>query len=387
MKNLSTAEIRLYFTMLITGIIVGNSTMGLPIMLETKGLSNADLAGIIGISLLGAVVQPLVGAISDNVKHRKILITCFGLMLTISMLILFVSTSVISLKIAVFFSAVAAQSTYIIFDSIVVIVSHEKKYNYALIRSGMSLGFGLSIISSLPLVYYYDTSAMIVVTALFGITIAILALRIDDSACQKAEVKYITEMKSMSKNKLFLLMLVISVILSSTNAIKLSYQTSKLTDLNTSALAIAIISFVIIIPEMILMPKYDKFFGKWSFVKIYLVATIIFLVNILVLGLTSSPIVIFLVAPLHGLASTLYIPKYAYAFRALLSQKVLSTAFMLRSTLSAVFSFLLSILILESLYDNYGASEVMYALFAILALDIIFIMIMDKTCRKNNVTI
>lgn len=387
MRNLSTPEIRLYITKLIVGIIVGNTTMGLPVMLTMKNLGAAELASVIGISLLGAVVQPLVGAISDNVKQRKLLITGFGIMLIISMLVLYFSNSTITMKFAVFFSSVAAQSAYVIFDSIVLVVSKEKNYNYGLIRSGMSLGFGLSIISSLPFIYFFDTSMMIVVTAVLGGVLSILSLRIDDTVCEKSEVHYASEMKLMFNNKLFLLMLVITVIIFSANAIKLSYQTSKLTDIGASPILIAIISFIIIIPEMVIMPKYDRLFGNWSFVKIFIFATGIFLINTLVLGFTSSSWIIFFIAPLHGLGSALYIPKYAYAFRAILNPKVLSTAFMLRSTISAAFSFLLSLLILERLYENYGASEVLYTLCIILGINIVFILILNKVCKVRKIVL
>ncbi len=385
MKNLSTAEIRLYLTILIMGIIIGNTTMGLPVMLTTKELTAGELASVIGISFLGAVVLPVVGAISDNVKHRKLVITGLGMLLITSMSIFYLTSSVATLKLAVFFASVSAQSMYVIFDSIILVSCQEKNYNYGFIRSGMSLGFGLSIISSLPFIYFFDTSVMIIVTAALGVIISILSLRIDDSGVEKTEVHYITEIKYMSKNKLFLLMYVVTILIFTVNSIKLTYQTSKLTDIGASPLLIAMISFIIVIPEMFIMPKYDKLFGKWSFARVFIIATGIFLVNILVLGYTSSAWIIFIIAPLHGLGSALYIPKYAFAFRALLSPKILSTAFMVRTTISATLSFMLSILLLESLYENYGANEVMYALAGVLSLNIIFILAFNYASKKKMV--
>lgn len=385
MKNLSITEIRLYLTILIMGIIVGNITIGLPVMLTTKNLSAGELASVIGISFLGAVVLPVIGALSDNVKHRKLVITSLGILQIFAMVLFYFTTSVATLKIAVFFASVSAQSMYVIFDSIILVSCQENNYNYGFIRSGMSLGFGLSIISSLPFIYFFDTSVMIIVTAVLGLVIAFLSLRIDDSVCEKSEVHYITEIKYMTKNKLFLLMYVITILIFTVNSIKLTYQTSKLTDIAASPLLIAIISFIIVIPEMIIMPKYDKLFGSWSFARVFITATLIFLVNFFVLGYTTSAWVILLIAPLHGLGSAIYIPKYAFAFRTLLNPKILSTAFMVRTTLSALLSFLLSVVLLERLYENYGASEVMYALAAVLSLNIIFILTFNYVCKKKKV--
>ncbi len=385
MKNLSITEIRLYLTILIMGIIVGNITIGLPVMLTTKNLSAGGLASVIGISFLGAVVLPAVGALSDNVKHRKLVITGLGVLQVIAMLIFYFTTSITTLKVAVFLASVSAQSMYVIFDSIVLVSSRENNYNYGFIRSGMSLGFGLSIISSLPFIYLFDTSVMILVTAVLALLTSILSLRIDDSVCDKSEVHYISEIKYMSKNKLFLLMFVVTILIFTVNSIKLSYQTSKLTDIAASPLLIAIVSFIIIIPEMIIMPKYDKWFGNWSFAKIFMISTAIFLVNIFVLGFTSSAWIILFIAPLHGLGSALYIPKYAFAFRALLSSKILSTAFLVRATISALLSFLLSVLLLERLYENYGSDQVMYALAVLLSFNIVFIIAFNYACKKKRI--
>ncbi len=371
-------QTRLYFTNLVCGIILGSTTMGLTLLVSWKGLSDANLALIIGISFLGSAVQPIVGAISDNLKHKKYLVAFFGGVLFSSSLLLFFTSSLVLIKVAVFFMSISAQSSFVILDGLVAIKCGEHNYNYGFIRSGLSLGFGLSIVASLPFIYIFDISAMVVFVAILGILLIVFALRMHDSSIGKTDVHYITEVKEMFKNKVFIVVMFVAVILFSTNAIKLNYQTIKLENLDTKYIIIAITSFIMIIPEIVLLPKYDKYFSKWSFNKTTIIAIIIFIINLLVLAFSKTALPILIFAPLHGLGSAIYIPRITMAFRSLLSAGIISTGMILRNTVSAILNFLLSSFLIKKLFVTVSIEAVFYTLIILFIINLLVLVLLNR---------
>lgn len=387
MKKISKRELRLYTTFFLNGVIMNIITIGLPLILSAKKLDNADIAAIIGISFLGSFFQPLVGTISDSIKHPKYLVSICSLVLTITTLTMFFTDSTLILKIMVLFSSIAMNSAYGIIDSIVSIICHRHNYNYGFVRSGMSFGYGMGIMLGIPFVLFGDTSLLLTLAAALGITSAIFSLKIDDSVKEKSEAHYITEVKYVLKNKTFILVLITTVLFASLTAIKLSYQTIKLEEINASYIAIALISFILILPEMVLMPKYHKYFQKFTFTKSLIISAIILIAHLLVLNLSSSTWLIMLSAPLHGIAAAICLPKMTEAFRTILPVSIISTGFLLRNTFTALAGYLLSIIIIESVFTNYGVNSVFLTLAALSITIIIFALLLKLQIKNKEVKI
>ncbi len=387
MKKLSSKELHIYATFLLIGIALSIATMGAPLFLIAKNLSDDEVAKIIGVTFLSAAFAPLFGAISDMVKHPKTIIAFCGVAYSLSSILLLNSTNTTVITFTMLAFAVASSCAYGLFESIMSVICDEKSYNYGFIRSGMSLGYGMGIIVALPLLNLYGGISLLYIAIALGFLIMLLALFVDDHYHKKSETHYITEVKYMFTNRLFILTLIIAVIIMSVNSIKLSYQTIKLEELNASFEIISITSFLLVVPELFLMPLYNRLFAKYSFNKALNIANIIMIIHMLVLGYAKSEYILLLIAPIHGISSAIYIPKIVQTFRRLLPNKIISTGFLLRSMISAFFNYFLSIFIIENLFDVNGITSVFIALVIVSLTIYIFMVLLSNRARKQNIII
>ncbi len=387
MIKFSKTEVYIYVTFIFIGIALSIATVGAPIFLEAKQLSDERIVKIVGVTFLSAAFSPLFGAISDMMKQPKKLIATCALLYSVSAICIILTQNYYIITIAMLVLATVSSCIYGLFESVMSIISHEKQYNYGFIRSGMSLGYGAGIIVALPLLNKYGEISLLYVAAIIGIIIAIAMIKINDGYHKKSDTHYITEAKYMLKNTLFILALIIAVIIFSANGIKLSYQTIKLTKLNSSFAIISITTLILIIPEIILMPLYNKLFGKITFNKALAVANAIMIIHMLILAYASSQYSIMFVAPLHGIASAIYIPKLASSFRTLLPSKIISTGFLLRSMLSAFLNYFLSIIVIEKLFNTSGTTSVFISLIVVSMFVFIFTCLLAKKSKQKNIII
>ncbi len=385
MRKISIKELHIYATFLFIGIALSIATMGAPLFLSAKELSSEEVAKVVGVTFLSAAFSPIFGAVSDMVKHPKTIIALCGISYSLSAAILLFSSNTTVITFSMLALAVASSCAYGLFESIMSVICDEKSYNYGFVRSGMSLGYGLGIIVALPLLNIYGGISLLYIALLLGLVITGLSLCIDDHYHKKSETHYITEVKFMFTNKLFILSLVVAVIIMSVNGIKLSYQTIRLEELEASFTIISITSFVLIVPELFLMPLYNRLFSKYSFATTLNVANAIMIVHMLVLAFVKSEYILLIIAPIHGISSAIYIPKIVQTFRKLLPSKIISTGFLLRSMLSAIFNYFLSIFLIERLFNVGGVASVFISLVIVSVIAYIFIVLLNYKAKKQEI--
>lgn len=348
---------------LFAGLVSNLTSVALPLFYLSKGYSAEQIAFLFSITFLGAIFQPLIGSFTDHVKHPKTTLQICAILTTVFATSMFFTHSYLLMVILSIFLAIFRSSVFGILDGIATSLSLKHLWNFGLVRTGGSLGFGLGLLVSLPFLLVFGVDYLVLVVAVLSLFSFILLFPFNDlDAHTKSKEKhdYMGELKNLSKSKVFIYMILLNIFFASTTSVRFAYTNIVLQNHQVSLIIISLISLFAVVFEVIFMAKCNDLINKFKFSSIMTVLIAIALTQNIIYALFPVPIVLGLFACLHGITMAAYLPSWLRVFRNSIGEHVISTAFMISGTLSSIVFFIITALIIGPVAEKFGPEAVFY---------------------------
>ncbi len=352
------------FTYFTTGVSVNLFVTALTLYFITIGFNPVQIGILTSIPFLASLFQPFVGLIIDRAKNKIHIYQLFTLFFLVNTIILSMSTNFYVYVVFVFLASITRLSFFGMLDSIMIPSVSNYGGNFGLIRNYASIGFGLGMVLAYPFIKdnLHNFFYVVIVFTTINIVLASLINASVDSIKQKEKPNIKKDLTTLKNNEVFILLILSNFLLFGITGIKVNYQPILLESLNASAFLISIVSFVMVIPEIIMMPKLSHIRQKYQDKTLFLYAFIMATIQLILMFLVQSPILLVILTLMHGLANGIYIPLYSQTLISKVSASVSSTALMFSLTIQFLFSAIVSFLIITPIYVNFGIRYVFLTL-------------------------
>jgi hypothetical protein len=141
-------------------------------------------------------------------------------------------------------------------------------------------------------------------------------------------VNYKQGIKNLASNNKYVAGLTISILYKAALTIRISYQAILFNEMGMSFFMIALSNLIMVIPELILMPMFDKKFYHLGFKKQVTLAMLISTFQMFVFIYVEDPITLVLSTSLHGISMAFLLPGYATYLKRNIPENILSSAFL-----------------------------------------------------------
>ncbi len=355
-------QFKIFIAYIGLGVIANLTAISIVFIYEAKGFSKTEVGILISTGFIGAFFQPLFGIITDHVKHPRRVNEFLLIGVIIAVLGIYFSER---FEIVLLFSTLMSISRSSNISLLDVIASslneHDSKnFNYGFMRSGASLGFGTGVFFVLPALLFGGIDNLLIVVAFFSLITIFLLERIDDQYVYEDQERqpYLKSVKTFISNKIYLLIVIANVLFMGVSNIKLSYQNILLDNLDTQFIYIAVITFIMIIPELILMPRHKQLFSNVSLTTQLSLVIVIAIFNNVFLYFANSIVAVMIVASLHGLSMSVGIPAIIKYITITVPSNVLTTAMMTNTMIQSTGALLISTFLIVPVYTNYDVNAV-----------------------------
>ncbi len=370
--------ITIYFLL---GVITNVFIIALPFILADKGFSASQIAIIISITYLASVFQPVVGYFADKTQKPKLILQIGLIAVLVLSLVFTYASSQIIVMISIIIISLFRATFFPLYDNIIATHCQHYALSYGKLRAGASYGFGFGIFLLVPFVLIGGWASSFLLLVVCSIISFYYMFSIDDTLVYQSaskKVSYVEDSKQLAKNNNYMLLIIINVLILALSAIKLTYQSMLLVELDASIIALMLINFMVVLPEVILLPKFDRLYSKTSDYKLFYIATTIIIIHSLLLFITHSIFLIFLVAPLHGYVMSIYLPSFFMRLKRSVAPTISSTAFLFNATIQSLGSYIISGVIMTIIISYYGINMTFLAMAIIASFNYILVYKLKK---------
>ncbi len=355
----------IYFCM---GMIVNCAIIGLPIFYVSIGFTNVEVGILASVLYLGAICQPLVGYICDISGNKKLILTSLFILIIIIAIIMINITNFYIMAILSFGLSACRMPMFGIMDDMSVTYVQKVGGNYGLLRSGASWGYALGVFFLLPFYKIGFDNPVIILLILLCLVVTITLISLKDVGVREYKNKdnkesdkkqFRQEAKEKLLSKKYILLLIINVLLMGTGAAKMPYQTLKLELLGATMFLIALANFITIIPEMVFMPKVEKFLGHLSIKKILYLSLLVSVFQNSLIAFAPNSIFLVSVMWLHGILMAIYIPMFFIELKRYLGPTVSSTGILIISMTQGLGASMIGAFFITPIFSEFGI-DVLY---------------------------
>ncbi len=378
-----------YWIYFIIGAIANFSIVLLPFFYIYKGMNTTQIGLLLSASYLAALLQPYVGYISDTKYGPKKILKVVSLFLIFISIFLFLSNTFLMLFIFSLLFSICRNVTFPLVDNISLDWCKENGVLYGSIRQGGSIGFGIGALLGVPFVLLFNPKFLIFLPLLLSIILFYLikniSYEVEIHPDHKGFKLYKTNFKELMKNKLFIILIIIHLLLMGLSTLKLSYQSALLSSLNAPIYFIVLLNFFTIVPEIFLISKTEKFFKN---TPIYIILIFPILLNILhafILFKSSSLPIILISSFLHGLSMSIYLPNFFAFFNKAVPEKLSSTAFIINGTSQTINSLLINTFVIVPFITINGLRMSFLILIITMSINFISLYILFKITKKREI--
>ncbi len=352
-------------------------------------MSTTQVGLLLSASYLAALLQPYIGYISDTKYGAKKILEIVSILIIISSLLLFLSNTFLLLFIFSLLFSISRNVTFPLVDNIALDWCKINNVSYGKIRQGGSIGFGVGALLGVPLVIIFNTEFLIFLPIILSTILYILIIKVEYNINIHPEHKgfklYKTNFKELIKDKIFIILIVIHLLLMGLATLKLSYQATLLSTLNAPVIFIVLLNFFTIVPEIFLISKTEKFFKNTPIYIILIFPILINLIHTFILFKSSSLLIILLASFLHGFSMSIYLPNFFAFFNKSVPSKLSSTAFIINGTSQTINSLLINTFIIVPFIAISGLRMSFLIIIIAMSLNFISLYILYRTIKKREI--
>lgn len=377
MKN---SSFKIYY--LLIAAVNGVFGMAMPLYYDSLNFTYIQATLLMTIPSIVMLFQPISGIIVDRFERPKeiAIVGVLGSSFMLSLLV-FVDNYHM-MVIIIFLYALIRMPVWSTVDNIIVTYCINNNLKYGVLRVFASIAWGSSLLIFYPLIYFKGFKAYFIAALLVGIVVAIIISRFPSETKLKEqgnveEKTFFQGLVLLIKSKNFHYIIIYSMFFSAMFVTNLTYQGAYLQELGASGLVIAVITFLGIFPEFIILPSVEKYLHKRDSIFWLMFVTIMYFARFIVMWKFPSIITLAVVSTFHGIAMSFYIPVFIKHLKVSVPNNVSTTAITITGFTAAVSGITMNVLA-GLARTAYGISEI----YLISAISMVFAFIVLCMYRK-----
>ncbi|MFV0247044.1 MAG: MFS transporter [Mycoplasmatales bacterium] len=350
---------KLYFMNMCLGAMNAVALQMLPLILYDKQFNYSQVAFLLGLVYLSSFFIPLIGLINKrylgDIGTFKLLMATFVL---ISIIMFESSTFVAMIGLVILFS-LARVSIFPVNDSFLTKQVKQHKINYGFIKSGASMGFGIGMLSFTLLsnILHTNYNSAFVYMALLGFISFIIISTLPKDKIKPKELKNNLKTTNKTDYLKYSLLVLIYITYYGALGVRISYLSTYYVEFGYTTLFISITTFFMIIPEIIIMPFYNKLFGKFDKAKLIAIAITLGIIQILLyLVFYNNPLMLLITSLFNGFQIMLFFPSFFNLLQGSLSEHDATPGFLMNMTIQAVIVGFIMVLLIKPLYTHFEST-------------------------------
>ncbi len=364
--KLEKGSFNIYFiSFFLIGAVSNILIVGFAMLYLGKGFTNAQIGTLTSIGFIGAIMQPIIGSACDVTgRKRFVLQLCFVLICSMLVIMKFNSNYQVYL-ICAFIISVVKMPLYGILDDISLSYCARTGKSYSKIRSGASFGFGLGVFILLPLNYINNIDVVLYMTFITCIiTIIVLSFIPDEKHKnnKKERKQYYRDLKKIFKSRSILLIYFTTLIVMSVTSLKITYTNILFNQLGLSLILVALLNFAAAMPEMIILPNYERLFGKYSYKQMMIFLMVFSFLQVTIFAFTTNIYIMFLVIGFQGVVFASFVPTVFGSLKRQLEDDVSATGILTNSMIQSIGTFVISYYVITYVFKTYRLNAVFIVL-------------------------
>lgn len=350
---------------------------------ETLNFTSNEIGLLLSISSLLVILSVIfTGIIADKLQNPGFVFILCALA-SVVFLLPYSFLKPFSIMITLYIFINAFRSSLIpLLDTIAMDYSYKNNQNYGLYRAVGSLTFIISaILMGILLDVFVEYTNLFLYIQLIALLFSVYFMSKQDNIYINNSTRKInfSDVKSLLKNKLFLLIINVMAIAYSVIQVSQAYLSLSIIELGGSNNIVGISILFLVIPEVILFGYINKFLRKYSHHKLMMFSLILLLARWIVLIFTNSLWVLLIVSITHGLIMAFIVLVGMDYIKKIVSPNLLSSSISSFIALTNLYFAIISLFVgLSATNDSYRNSYFVYTIGSILAIIILLFTIYYK---------
>ncbi len=341
-------NIRMYYFLI--SIIGGIFNTAMPLYYQSLDFSASQIGLLIAIPSAAMLFQPLWGMLVDKYNKAREL-GLFGITLSsIILLMMYFATSFNQVIILIALYSFIKAPVWSSIDNIIITYCMNNGINYGPLRVFASIAWGASLILFLPINLLFGFKSYFVLNFLISIYVAYIILRLPKSTHLDSNkndlgthAKFTDGLKFLIKDKTFHYIILFTFIFSTLFVTNLNYQALYFESLGKSQAFISVAMFISIAPELVLLPLVEKISSKYNPISMLMVVSCAYILKYIGFATITFIPVLLLLAMMHGIAMSFYIPIFIKLLKKSVPNEVSTTAITLNGFVTAITGICMSI--------------------------------------------
>lgn len=337
------------FYYLLIATINGVYAMAMPLYYDTLSYSTVQVGILISLPSVVMLLQPFWGIIVDKFQKPKLIAITGLLGSSFVLLNLMWAKSFHTVFFIVFIYSFIRMPVWSTVDNIIVTYCMNNQRSYGTIRVFASIAWGCSLLVFFPIVSIFGFKSYFIVALIVSIVLSVLIynfpseLSLIDKQDTK-EIEFSHSLKILLQDRGFHYIVLFTLFFSAMFTSNLVYQNLYLEELGATAFVIAAITFVGIIPEFFILPLIERYIYKLNNIVWMMIVVVIFFVRFIGLAFFASIPSIAVIALLHGIGMSFYIPVFIKHLKNAVPNQVSTTAITINGFMAAISGIFMSIL-------------------------------------------
>lgn len=384
-----TKNIRIYYFLI--SIVGGIFSTAMPLYYQDLSFTSYQIGILIALPSMAMLFQPLWGVIVDKYNKARELgiigIILSGLILS---LLVFAQNFYQVLIIVGLYSFIKAP-VWSSIDNIIITYCMNNNINYGPLRVFASIAWGTSLILFLPFNLLLGFKSYFIFNLLISIYVAYVILKLpktiklEHNEHDLGETASFTDgLKFLFKDKTFRYIVLFTLFFSTLFVTNLNYQALYFQELGQSQLFISVVMFISIMPELVLLPYVEKISNKYNPIKMLMVVSIAYIVKYISFGTFTFIPLLVIVAALHGIAMSFYIPIFIKLIKSSVPNNVSTTAITFNGFVSAIAGITTSLLA-GYISGIYGTTSVFYLVAGFQICGLIILYLFNKNTNLEKI--
>lgn len=359
-----TKNIRTYYFLI--SIVGGIFSTAMPLYYQELSFTSYQIGILIALPSMAMLFQPLWGVVVDKYnKARELGIIGIILSGAILSLLVFAQNFYQVLIIVGLYSFIKAP-VWSSIDNIIITYCMNNNINYGPLRVFASVAWGTSLILFLPFNLLLGFKSYFIFNLLISIYVAYVILKLpktiklEHNEHDLGDTASFTDgLKFLFKDATFRYIILFTLFFSTLFVTNLNYQALYFQELGQSQLFISVVMFISIMPELLLLPYVEKISNSYNPVKMLMVVSFAYIIKYICFGMFTFIPLLVVVATLHGIAMSFYIPIFIKLIKSSVPNNVSTTAITFNGFVSAITGITTSLLA-GYISGTYGTASVFY---------------------------
>lgn len=362
-------NIKIYYFLI--SIVGGIFNTAMPMYYQSMSFSPSQIGLLIAIPSAAMLFQPIWGMVVDKYNKAREL-GLIGILLSSAVLLLmyFAQTFNQVIVLIALYSFIKAP-VWSSIDNIIITYCLNNNINYGPLRVFASIAWGASLVLFLPINLLFGFKSYFILNFLISIYVAILIVRLPKSTHLDNNEKdlgenaqFIDGLKFLLKDRSFHYIIAYTFFFSTLFVTNLNYQALYFENLGKSQAFIAVAMFISIAPELVLLPFVERISSKYNPILMLMIVSGSYILKYIGFATITYIPVLLLLATLHGIAMSFYIPIFIKLVKKSVPNNISTTAITFNGFVTAIAGIITSV-VAGYLSGHFGITSV-FVLVAIL---------------------